>query len=51
MIPEWNLMGGVITQILIESFFTGGAIWIAKREKSLPILQKKNSLMIGGILG
>jgi len=51
VIPEWNLMGGVITQILIESFFTWGAIWIAKREKSLPILQKKNSLIIGGILG
>lgn len=41
VIPRRNLLGGVITQIFIETVYTFGAMRIAHRRKLTPILQKK----------
>jgi O-antigen/teichoic acid export membrane protein len=57
VIPRRNLLGGVITQITIESMFTFGAIFIAWKHKLMPIVQKKPFgillaiLVFAGLLG
>ncbi|MDD2536932.1 MAG: hypothetical protein PHU61_00335 [Candidatus Absconditabacteria bacterium] len=57
VIPKRNLLGGVITQIIIELLFTAGAILVAKKHKLLPTMQKKQSgilftiLLLAGIIG
>lgn len=50
VIPQWNLIGGVITQIFIECLFTLGALWIWKKEHLLPLLPKKNTFNLLGML-
>ena len=57
VIPKYNLLGGIITQIVIEMMFTFGAIFIAYRNKLIPTIQKKtfrlliSILFIAGIIG
>ncbi|MBO4203941.1 hypothetical protein J5893_03900 [bacterium] len=46
LIPRWNLLGGVITQVAIECFFTFGAIGIATKNKILPIIQPKTAFFL-----
>ncbi|MDR0282235.1 MAG: hypothetical protein LBI53_02695 [Candidatus Peribacteria bacterium] len=41
VLPKRNLLGGIITQIIIELMFTFGAIFVAKKQKLMPTLQKK----------
>jgi len=50
VIPRWNLLGGIITQITIELMFTGGAMLIAWKHKLLPLIQKKTFWTLLGIL-
>jgi O-antigen/teichoic acid export membrane protein len=50
VIPQRNLLGGVITQLVIEAMFTCGAIFIAWRKKLLPTVQKQTFRMLMGIL-
>jgi O-antigen/teichoic acid export membrane protein len=57
VIPRWNLLGGVITQIFIELVYTFGAIGIAHHRKLTPLLPQKPLwhvilvLLIAGLLG
>lgn len=48
-IPKWGVVGGVITQLLIEILFTFGAIALAQKKKLQPIIQKKIWFQLGGI--
>lgn len=50
VIPKYNLLWWVITQILLELIFTWWAIFIAMKRKLQPILQKKSNLIILWIL-
>jgi len=50
VIPKRNLLGGIITQIIIELMFTCWAIFIAGKQKLFPIIPKKAGLNLCTIL-
>ena len=50
VIPKYNLLWWVITQVLLETIFTWWAILVAIKRKSRPILQKKSNLVMIWIL-
>lgn len=50
LIPRYGLLGGVITQVLIEVLFTFGAILLAKRKKLTPLLPIRLGLQLFGLL-
>ena len=50
VIPRWNLLWWVITQVLLETIFTWWAIFIAAKRKVLPVLQKKVNFKLLWIL-
>lgn len=43
LIPKYGLLGGVITQILIEVIFTGGALFVAWKNKLSPHFPRSKS--------
>lgn len=43
---NWQLIWWVITQIVLEAWFLGGAVWIAAREWLLPIVHIKKLLIM-----
>ena len=51
VIPKWNLLWWVITQVLIETIFMVGAMIVAWNMKVFPKFQKKAWLQLLGILG
>lgn len=51
VIPRWNLLGGVITQIFIEMVYTFGAMRIAHRRQLTPIVQKRPFRTLIAIVG
>ena len=50
VIPRWNLLWWVITQVLLETIFTWWAIFIAAKRKVLPVLQKNVNFKLLWIL-
>ncbi len=50
VIPRRNLLWWVITQVFLETIFTGWAILVAKKWKVLPIIQKNINLKLFAIL-
>ena len=50
VIPKYNLLWWVITQLLLELLFTWWAILVAIKWNSLPILMKKENLIMVWIL-
>ena len=50
VIPKWNLLGWVITQVLIETIFMVGAMIVAWKMKVFPKFQKKAWMQILWIL-
>lgn len=50
VLPKRNLLGGIITQIVIELMFTSGAILMARKQKLTPLLQKTPFWKLTGIL-
>ena len=50
VIPKYNLLWWVITQLLLEILFTWWAIAVAIRRKTLPIIMKKENLIMCAIL-
>lgn len=50
VIPRWNLLGWIITQVLLETIFTWWAILIAAKWKVLPVLQKNINFKLIWIL-
>ena len=51
VIPKWNLLWWVITQVLIETIFMVWAMIVAWKMKVFPKFQKKAWLQLLGILG
>ena len=50
VIPKYNLLWWVITQLLLEILFTWWAIAVAIKRKALPIIMKKENLIMCAIL-
>lgn len=50
LIPRYGLAGGVATQLLIELLFTGGAIFVGRRDQLTPIFPRKQFALLGGAL-
>lgn len=49
LIPQWGVVWGVITQLLIELLFTFWAVLLAKKKGLKPIIQKKIWFQLLGI--
>jgi len=50
MIPKFNIIGGIITQVTLEVLFITGAIFIAAKHNILPKRKRKNTLILWSIL-
>ncbi len=49
-IPKYWIVGGIITQVLLEILFVSWAIIVAKNTKTLPIVDWKNTWILSAIL-
>jgi len=50
LIPKYNIIGGIITQVLLEVLFVWWAVFIALKHKLLPQPQIKKTILVTSII-